>query len=128
MVDLYLADFNPAAVAMTPLLVAAYAAERRQWTRFYIASFLTVLSSSELGLVVAMAMGIALILEKERRAGIRAAVGGLVWTCVAVSSSIKPSSAPAWSSRSAPSPSTATAASRSSSRCCGTRSAPWASC
>jgi uncharacterized membrane protein len=81
--DLDLADFNPAALAMTPLLVAAYAAERRQWTRFYVACLLTVIWSSELGLVI-MALGIALIVEGERRAGIRAAIGGLAWTCVAL--------------------------------------------
>jgi uncharacterized membrane protein len=81
--DLDLADFNPMTVAMTPLLVAAYAAERGQWKRFAVASVLTVVWSSELGLVV-MAMGIALLADRERRVGIRAAVGGLLWTTVAL--------------------------------------------
>lgn len=82
-VDLDLADFNPMTVAMTPLLVAAYAAERRQWTRFFVAAFLAVIWSSELGLVI-MAMGIGLVVDGQRRSGLRAFAGGLVWTCVAL--------------------------------------------
>lgn len=81
--DLALADFNPVAVAMTPLLVAAYAAERGQWRRFAVACAITVVWSSELGLVV-MAMGIALVADRQRRVGLRAAVGGLLWTTVAL--------------------------------------------
>ena len=55
------ADFHPATLALTPLLVAAYAAERRQWARFGVASLLTVVAwSSELGLVIAT-MGVILV-------------------------------------------------------------------
>jgi uncharacterized membrane protein len=82
-VDLDLADFNPATLAMTPLLMAAYAGERRQWGRFAVACAATVVWSSELGLVI-MAMGISLVTERERRNGLRAAIGGLAWTSVAL--------------------------------------------
>lgn len=82
-VDLDLADFNPATLAMTPLLVAAYAGERRQWGRFAVACLATVVWSSELGLVI-MAVGVALVTERERRMGLRAAIGGLLWTTTAL--------------------------------------------
>jgi uncharacterized membrane protein len=78
-IDLDLADFHPAAMAMAPLLTAAYYAERRRWGRFAVASVLTVGFSSELGLVIAT-MGVLLLLERERRAGLRATVLGLAWT------------------------------------------------
>ena len=35
--DLDLADFHPAAMALTPLLAAAYSAERERWRRFAVA-------------------------------------------------------------------------------------------
>lgn len=79
--DLDLADFNPAAVAMAPLLLAAYAGERGQWTRFALACVATVVWSSELGLVI-MAMGVMLALRGERKVGIRTAIGGLAWTTI----------------------------------------------
>ena len=78
-VGLDLADFHPAVMAMAPMLTAAYYAERRRWGRFAVAAVLTVGFSSEFGLVIAT-MGVLLILERERRAGVRALVGGLVWT------------------------------------------------
>jgi hypothetical protein len=81
--DLDLGDFHPQAMALSPLLAAAYFVERRRYGRFAAAAAVAVLWSSELGLVVAT-LGIVLILEGERRVGIRAAVGGLAWTLVAL--------------------------------------------
>ena len=81
--DLSLGDFNPQAMALSPLLGAAYFAERKAWTRFALASIVAMLWSSELGLVVA-ATGLVLIAEGERRVGIKAAVGGVAWTLVAL--------------------------------------------
>jgi uncharacterized membrane protein len=78
-IDLDLADYHPAAMAMAPLLAAAYFAERRRWGRFAVASILAVGFSSELGLVIAT-MGVLLVVERERRAGLRALVAGLAWT------------------------------------------------
>ena len=70
-------------MALSPLLFAAYFAERRAWTRFALASLVAMMWSSELGLVVAT-MGVVLMLEGERRIGLRAAVAGLAWTLVAL--------------------------------------------
>lgn len=78
-----LADFHPAALAVTPLLVAAYAAERKRWTWFAVASVTAVSLSSELGLVIAV-MGVTLMIERERRIGSIAVVAGLAWVVVAV--------------------------------------------
>ena len=81
--DLSLGDFNPQAVALSPLLAAAYFVERKSWGWFTLMSTIAVLWSSELGLVVA-ATGLVLIVEGERRIGIRALVAGLAWTLVAL--------------------------------------------
>jgi hypothetical protein len=70
-------------MAMTPLLVAAYAAERRQWGRFALFAAIAVGLSSELGLVVAV-LGLLLVLEGERRAGALAVVAGVGWTVAAL--------------------------------------------
>lgn len=77
--DLAAADFHPGTLAMTPLLLAAYAAERRQWMRFAACAAIGVACSSELGLVVA-AIGILLVLEGARRHGTAAIAAGLGWT------------------------------------------------
>jgi uncharacterized membrane protein len=81
--DLDLADFNPQAMALAPLLAAAYFAECRRWGRFGLAAATAVLWSAELGLVVAT-MGVVLIAEGQRRTGGRAAVAGLAWTLIAL--------------------------------------------
>jgi uncharacterized membrane protein len=81
--DLTLGDFNPQAMALSPLLAAFYFAERRAWTRFALACIAAVLWSSDLGLVIA-ATGLVLVAEGERRIGVRAFVGGLAWTLVAL--------------------------------------------
>lgn len=81
--DLDLADFNPQAMALAPLLGAAYFAERHQWRGFAVTAVIAMLWSAELGLVIAT-MGVVLLVEGERRIGARAAVGGLAWTLVAL--------------------------------------------
>lgn len=81
--ELDLADFHAATMAMAPLLVAAYAAERRQWRRFAVFSAAAAACGSELGLVIA-ALGLMLVLEGERRIGGFAACAGLAWTVVAL--------------------------------------------
>ena len=78
-IGLNLADFNPATLAVAPMLTAAYYAERRRWKRFAVASVLTVGFASEFGLVIAT-MGLLLVLERQPRAGLRALFGGLAWT------------------------------------------------
>jgi hypothetical protein len=82
-IDLDLGDFHPGSMALTPLLVAAYSAERRKWARFWLFSLLAAACSSELGLVVAT-MGVILLLEGERRIGTAAAVLGAAWTMAAL--------------------------------------------
>jgi uncharacterized membrane protein len=79
MADLDLGDFHPQTMAVTPLLFAAFYAERRQFGRFGLMAAIAVLWSAELGLVVAT-YGFVLLAEGERRVGLRAAVLGLVWT------------------------------------------------
>ncbi len=81
--DLDLADFNPATMALTPLLAAAYFAEQRQWRRFALASVVVVLWSSEFALVIA-GMGALLLFEGERRAGLRTLIAGAAWAGVAL--------------------------------------------
>lgn len=81
--DLALGDFHPQAMALAPLLAAAYFAERRSWGRFALASAVAVLWSAELGLVVA-GFGLVLVAEGERRNGTRIAVAGLAYTLVAL--------------------------------------------
>jgi hypothetical protein len=77
--DLALGDFHPGTLAMTPLLVAAYSAERKRWWRFAFFGAIAVACSSELGLVIAT-IGVLLVLEGERRVGGLAIVAGLGWT------------------------------------------------
>jgi hypothetical protein len=81
--DLDLGDFHPQAMALAPLLFAAYFAEQRRLGLFGIAATISVLWSSELGLVVAT-IGFVLVAEGERKVGLRAIVLGLAWTCVAL--------------------------------------------
>lgn len=81
--DLDIADFNPQAMALAPLLASAYYAERRRWGRFALSAGIAVLWSAELGLVIAT-MGVVLVVEGERRVGFRAAAAGLAWTLVAL--------------------------------------------
>lgn len=81
--DLDVADFNPQAMALAPLLAAAYFAECRRWGRFALAATIAVLWSAELGLVIAT-MGVVLVVEGERRIGFRAAAAGLAWTLLAL--------------------------------------------
>lgn len=81
--DLALGDVNPQAMALAPLLAAAYFAETRSWGRFTLASAVAVLWSAELGLVVA-GLGLVLVAEGERRNGTRIAVAGFAYTLVAL--------------------------------------------
>jgi hypothetical protein len=81
--DLSLADFHPMAMALTPLVAAAYAAERRRWRQLAVFSILAVALNAELGLVVAM-LGLILVLEGERRAGTVTGLLGLAWTVASV--------------------------------------------
>lgn len=81
--DLDLADFNPQAFALAPLLATAYFAERRHWGRFALAALAAMLWSAEHGLVIAT-FGLVLVAEGERRVGLRAAAGGLAWTLVSL--------------------------------------------
>jgi hypothetical protein len=76
-----LADFEPSAMAVTPLLLAAYYAHRKKWWPMALAGAAAVVWASELGLVVA-GLGVLLVLEGERRHGARSIVAGLAYTVV----------------------------------------------
>ena len=82
-IDLNLGDFHPETLALTPLLVAAYSAERRKWARFGVFALLSVAWCSELGLVIAT-IGVILVIEGHRRIGTATAVLGAAWTGVAL--------------------------------------------
>lgn len=81
--DLALGDFHPQAMALSPLLAAAYFAGRRAWGWFGLAATAAVLWSAELGVVVAT-WGLVLVAEGERRVGMRAAIGGAAWSLFAL--------------------------------------------
>jgi uncharacterized membrane protein len=81
--NLNLSDFHPAAIAVAPLLGAIYLALRGRWRSFAIVSATAVIWSAELALVVA-GIGVLILLEGERRVGIRTIVAGLAWTIIAV--------------------------------------------
>jgi uncharacterized membrane protein len=81
--NLNLADFHPAAIAVAPLLAAALFAFRSQWRLFALMSFLTVIWSAELGLVIA-GLGVLIILMGARQVGTVTIVAGFAWTVVAV--------------------------------------------
>jgi uncharacterized membrane protein len=81
--DLALGDVHPQAFAIAPLLAACYFAERQSWRWFGAAAAAAVLWSAELGLVVAT-LGVVLVGEGHRRVGLRAAVGGFLWTVLAL--------------------------------------------
>ncbi len=81
--DLDLGDFHPQAMALSPLLAAAYFAERRRFGAFGLAAAIAVLWSAELGLVVGT-MGVVLVVEGNRRVGLRTAFAGFGWTLVAL--------------------------------------------
>ena len=81
--NLNLSDFHPAAIAVAPLLGAVYLALRGRWRSFAIVSASAVIWSAELALVIA-GIGVLILLQGERRIGIRTIVAGLAWTIVAV--------------------------------------------
>jgi len=81
--NLNLSDFHPAAVAVAPLLGATYLALRGKWRTFAIVSASAVIWSAELGLVIA-GIGVLIVLQGERRIGMRTIVISLGWTIAAV--------------------------------------------
>lgn len=81
--NLNLADFHPEALAVAPLLAAAYAGFQSRWPSFALWCFMAVVWSAELGLVVA-GMGLLLALEGQRRAGRWTVILGSCWTITAV--------------------------------------------
>lgn len=76
-----LADFEPSTLAVTPLLLAAYHAHRKAWWAMAVACVGALIWASELGLVVA-GLGLLLVVQGERRHGIRTIVAGLAYTVV----------------------------------------------
>ena len=81
--NLNLADFHPGAIAVAPLLAAALFAFRSQWRLFALMSFLTVIWSAELGLVIA-GLGVLIILMGARQVGTITILAGFAWTVIAV--------------------------------------------
>jgi len=81
--NLNLSDFHPGAVAVAPLIGAIYLALRGRWRSFALVSASAVIWSAELALVVA-GIGVLILLQGERRVGIRTIVAGLAWTVIAV--------------------------------------------
>lgn len=81
--NLNLSDFHPAAVAVAPLLAATLFALQKQWRAFAIMSFLAVIWSAELGLVIA-GLGLLIIFMGDRKIGTITIVAGLAWTVLAV--------------------------------------------
>jgi uncharacterized membrane protein len=81
--NLDLSGFNPAAVAVSPLLGATYLALRGKWRTFAVVSATAVVWSAELGLVIA-GLGLLVFLQGERKVGRRTIIAGLAWTIVAV--------------------------------------------
>jgi uncharacterized membrane protein len=81
--NLNLAGFNPAAVAVAPLLGATYLALRQRWSMFVVVSLCAVIWSAELALVIA-GIGLLVFLLGDRGPGTWIMIGGLAWTIVAV--------------------------------------------
>jgi uncharacterized membrane protein len=81
--NLALSGFNPAAVAVSPLLGATYLALRGKWRPFAIVSATAVMWSAELGLVIA-GLGLLVLIQGERKIGRRTAIAGIAWTVIAV--------------------------------------------
>ena len=81
--NLNLSDFHPAAVAVAPLLGATYLALKGRWRSFAIVSASAVIWSAELALVIA-GIGVLIVLQGDRRIGIRTILASMAWTIAAV--------------------------------------------
>ncbi|MCU1452958.1 MAG: putative rane protein [Acidimicrobiales bacterium] len=78
-----LTAFHPEVIAL-PALLAAYRASRRgQWVIFMPLVVLVLLCRADLGITVA-ALGLLLVREGRRRAGVLTAVAGLAWSGAAL--------------------------------------------
>jgi uncharacterized membrane protein len=81
--QLNLADFHPVTLALPVLIAATYFALQKRWLLYGIAAALAVACRADLGIVVA-GIGLLLIVNGERRAGIASVLAGGTWTAVAV--------------------------------------------
>ncbi|HZD72249.1 MAG TPA: DUF2079 domain-containing protein, partial [Actinomycetes bacterium] len=75
--------FHPDALTITPLLFAWWLASRRQWRWFAVAVAVALLCKEDVPLAVA-ALGLALMLRGQRRAGALTSVAGVAWFLLAV--------------------------------------------
>jgi uncharacterized membrane protein len=75
--------FHPDALIITPLLFAWWLASRERWRWFAVAVAIALLCKEDAALAVA-AMGLALVLRGQRRAGALTCVAGLGWFLLAV--------------------------------------------
>jgi uncharacterized membrane protein len=74
--------FHPDALIITPLLFAWWLATRRRWGRFAVAVAVALLCKEDAAFAVA-ALGLALILRGQRRAGVLSCLAGIGWFLVA---------------------------------------------
>lgn len=81
--NLNLADFHPEAPAVSALIGAMYCALTRRWRGFALLCAVAVLCRADLAIAVA-GIGALLVVEGQRRAGIRTIVGGAGWALLAV--------------------------------------------
>lgn len=74
--------FHPDALIITPLLFAYWLASRRRWGWFWIATGAALLAKEDAALAVAM-LGLLLLLRRQWRHGVAAAVLGAGWFLLA---------------------------------------------
>jgi uncharacterized membrane protein len=80
--NLNLAGFHPEAPAVAALIGATYCALSRKWLGFAVLSTIAVLCRADLAIVIA-GLGALLVVEGQRRAGIRTIVAGVGWALLA---------------------------------------------
>ncbi len=78
-----LSAFHPEVIALPALLAAFLCARRRWWRRYVVLIGLVLLCRADLGLTVAT-LGLLLMVDGRRRAGVLTAAAGAAWTAAAL--------------------------------------------
>jgi uncharacterized membrane protein len=81
--DLNVADFHQEAIALPALIGATYNGLAGRWTRYVVLAALAVLCRADLAIAVA-GLGVLLVLEGKRRAGLITVVVSLGWLMLAL--------------------------------------------
>ncbi len=81
--NINLADFHPEVFAVPALLGAVLFGLREKWVRFSLMIVIILASRADLGLAVA-GLGILLLVERNRKAGMFTALVGVAWTVTAI--------------------------------------------